>query len=151
MHNAAPFVRTNSRLMGRCERDHISSYMAKAVRLELVKQEIKTTFQMLRCPPPPSVQYNVGGAALVGPGSSTAVSNIVMGAVGVRGGARFEFPIISPIYGLWIFRVRGPDHANCKSGLLGLVGLIARLRTHTYIHTRTHDRTHKHTHAHEHF
>ena len=116
-----PSVKTNSRLRGRCQRDHISSYMAKAVRLELVKQKRKTTFQILRSPPPPPITM-LGGAALVGPGSSTAVSSIVMGGAGVRGGARFEFPIISPIYGLWIFRVRGPDHTNCKSGLLGLVG-----------------------------
>ena len=129
MQNAAPFVKTNSRLTGRGGRDRISSYMAKAVRLELVKQKRKTTFQILRRPPP-SPHYNVGGAALVGPGSSTAVSNIVMGGAGVRGGARFEFPIISPIDGLWIFRVRGPDHANCKSGLLGLVVLP------DYKHTR---------------
>ena len=119
--------------------------MAKAVRVELVKQERKTTSQILpRTPPPP--HYNVGGAALVGPGSSTAVSSIVMGGAGARGGARLEFPIISPIYGLWIFRVRGPDHTNCKSGLLGLV-LPDCEHTHTYTreHTIAHTSTHTHT------
>ena len=122
MQNGAPIVKTNLRLMGRCERDRIPSYMAKAVSLEIAKHDRQTTFQILRCPRP-SPHYNVGGAALVGPGSPTAVSNIVMGGAGVRRGARFEFPIISPIYGLRIFRFRGPDHAYCKSGLLGLVGL----------------------------
>ena len=105
-----------------CERDRIPSYMAKAVRLEIAKHDRKTTFQFLRCPPSPP-HYNVGGSALVGPGSPTAVSNIVMGGTGVRSGAKFEFPIISAIYGLRIFKFRGPDHAYCKSGLLSLVAL----------------------------
>ena len=40
----APFVKTKLRLMCRCERDRIPSYIAKAVRLENAKHERKTTF-----------------------------------------------------------------------------------------------------------